>query len=105
VGNLLAIAVLSAVALSILDHELTRNLQNPALTEGVQHAIQAARGQLVIEPALADTQGADRASAEAILKASLADSIRWAMLIAAALALIGAAAGALIPRRRRNHTP
>src|SRR3984885_14746576 len=102
VGNLLAIAILSAVALSILDHELTRNLQNPALSDGVKHAIQAARGQLVIEPALSNIQGADRASAESILKASLADSISWAMLIAAALALSGAAAGALIPRRSRG---
>jgi EmrB/QacA subfamily drug resistance transporter len=102
VGNLLAIAILSAVALSILDHELTRNLQNPALSEGVKHAIQAARGQLVIEPALTNIQGADRANAESILKASLADSIRWAMLIAAAMALSGAVAGALIPRRTRG---
>jgi EmrB/QacA subfamily drug resistance transporter len=104
VGNLLAIAILSAVALSILDHDLTQNLQNPALSEGVKHAIQAARGQLVIEPALANIRGADRANAESILKASLADSIEWAMLIAAALALCGAAAGALIPRRTRDRT-
>jgi uncharacterized membrane protein YgcG len=102
VGNLLAIAILSAVALSILDHELTRNLQNPALSEGVKHAIQAARGQLVIEPALTNIQGADRTNAESILKASLADSIRWAMLIAAAMALSGAVASALIPRRTRG---
>jgi MFS family permease len=104
VGNLLAIAILSAVALSILDHDLTQNLQNPALSEGVKHAIQAARGQLVIEPALANIHGADRANAESILKASLADSIEWAMLIAAALALCGAAAGALIPRQTRDRT-
>ncbi len=102
IGNLLAIAVLSAVALSILDHELARNLQNPVLSEGVKHAIQAARGQLVIEAALTNVQGADRANAASILKASLADSIRWAMLIAAAIALSGAAAGALIPRPTRG---
>jgi MFS family permease len=102
VAGLLTIAVLSAVALSILDHELSRNLQNPALSEGVKHAIQAARGQLVIEPALTNIQGADRANAEPILKGSLAESIRWAMLIAAAMALSGAAAGALIPRPTRG---
>jgi EmrB/QacA subfamily drug resistance transporter len=102
VGSLLAIAILSAITLSILDHGLTRNLQNPALSEGVKHAIQAVRGQLVIEPALANIQGADRANAESILKASLAEGIRWAMLIAAAIALIGAAAGALIPRPTRD---
>jgi predicted MFS family arabinose efflux permease len=69
VANLLAIAVLGAVALSMLDHELTRNLQIPALSEPVKHAIQTARGQLVIEPALADIQGADKADAELILRA------------------------------------
>jgi EmrB/QacA subfamily drug resistance transporter len=99
VANLLAIAVLGAVALSMLDHELTRNLQIPALSEPVKHAIQTARGQLVIEPALADIQGADKANAELILRASLASSVRSVMLIAAAIALGGAAAGALIPRR------
>ena len=102
VGNLLAVAILSAVALSIFDHELARNLQNPALSEGVKQAIQAARGQLVIQPALANIQGADRANAESILKASLAEGITWAMLIAAAIALSGAAAGALIPRRTKG---
>jgi EmrB/QacA subfamily drug resistance transporter len=102
VAGLLTIAILSAVALSILDHELSRNLQNPALSEGVKHAIQAARGQLVIEPALTNIHGADRANAESILKGSLAESIRWAMLIAAAMALGGAAAGALIPRSTRG---
>jgi hypothetical protein len=95
VANLLAIAILGAVALSILDHVLALNLQNPALSEGVKHAIQAARGQLVIEPALANIQGADRADAELILRASLAESV----LIAGAIALGGAAAGCLIPRR------
>src|SRR5262249_19742133 len=62
---------------------------NPALSEGVKHAIQAARGQLVIEPALANIQGADRANAELILRASLADSVRWVMLFAGAIALGG----------------
>jgi hypothetical protein len=102
VANLLAIAILGAVALSILDHALTRNLQDLALSEGVKHVIQAARGQLVIEPALANVQGADRANAELILKASLAESIRWVMLIAAATALSAAAAGTLIPRPTRG---
>jgi MFS family permease len=102
VANLLAVAILGAVALSILDHELTRNLQNPALSDGVKHAIQAARGQLVIQPALADIHGADRTTAELILKASLAESVSWVMLIAAAIALGGAAAATLIPRRTKG---
>jgi EmrB/QacA subfamily drug resistance transporter len=102
VANLLAIAILGAIALSILDHALTWNLQNPTLSEGVKHAIQAARGQLVIEPALTNLQGSDRVNAELILRASLAESTRWVMLIAAAIALGGAAAGTLIPRPTRG---
>jgi EmrB/QacA subfamily drug resistance transporter len=102
VANLLAIAILGAVALAILDHALAGNLQNPALSEGVKHAIQAARGQLVIEPALGDAQGADRAEAALILRGSLAESIRWVMLLAAALALGAAAAGTLIPRSTKG---
>jgi hypothetical protein len=73
-------------------------LQNPALSEDVKHAIQTARGQLVIEPALTGIQGVDRANAELILRASLAASVRSVMLIAAAIALGGAAAATLIPR-------
>jgi MFS family permease len=102
VANLLAIAILGAVALSILDHTLARDLQSPALSEGVKHAIQAARGQLVIEPALSDVQGADRANAALILRGSLAKSIRWVMLIAAAIALGAAAAGTLIPHSTKS---
>ena len=98
VANLLAIAILGAVALSILDHALARNLQNPELSEGVKHAIQAAHGQLVIDPALSNIQGADKANAALILRGSLGESIRWVMLIAAAFALGAAAAGTLIPR-------
>jgi hypothetical protein len=104
VANLLAIAILGAVALAILDHALARNLQNPALSEGVKHAIQAAHGQLVIEPALGEVQGADRADAALILRGSLAESIRWVMLIAAAIALGAAAAGTLIPRSTRGRS-
>ena len=102
VANLLAIAILGAVALSILDHALAQNLQNPALSEDVKHAIQTARGQLVIEPALSNIRGADQANAALILRGSLAESIKWVMLIAAAIALSAAAAGTLIPRRTRG---
>jgi len=102
VANLLAIAILGAAALAILDHALARNLQDPALSEGVKHAIQGTRGQLVIEPTLSSVQGSDRADAARILKESLAESIKWVMLIAAAIALSAAAAGRLIPRSAKG---
>ena len=98
VANLLAVAILGAVAVSFLDHALAQHLQSGVLSDGVKHAIEAARGQLVIEPTLATVQGADRAVAELILKGTLAESIRSVMLITAFVALGGAIAGSLIPR-------
>ncbi len=102
VANLLAVAVLGAVAVSILDQTLTQHLQSEVLSDGVKQAIEAARGQLVIQPTLANTQGADRAVAEQILRGSLAESIRSVMLIAAVVALGGAVAGTLIPRSTKG---
>jgi hypothetical protein len=98
VANLLAVALLGGVALATLDHALDRHLQGAALSEAAEYAIQAARGQLVIEPALANIQGADKPVAELILKGSLAESVRSVILVAAIFALSAAAAGTLIPR-------
>jgi EmrB/QacA subfamily drug resistance transporter len=105
VANLLAVAVLGAIAVAILDHALTAHLQSQALTDGVRHAIDAARGQLVIQPTLLKIDGPDRAVAEQILKGSLAESIRSVMLIASVVALGAAAAGALIPRSAHGSAP
>ena len=101
VADLLAVAILGAVALAILNQALDHHLQGEAFSEDVRHAIRAARGQLVIGPAIAGLEGVDRSTAEMIITGSLAQSIRWVMLIAAALALGAAAAGALIPGRPR----
>jgi hypothetical protein len=78
-------------------------LQGAALSEAAKHAIEAARGQLVIEPALGNIQAADRPIAELILKGSLAESVRTVLLVAALLALSAAAAGMLIPRSTNAH--
>jgi hypothetical protein len=98
VANLLAVAILGGVAAATLDHALNQHLQGAALSEAAKHAIEAVRGQLVIEPALGNIQGADRPVAELVLKGSLAESIRTVLLVAALLALSAAAAGSLIPR-------
>jgi hypothetical protein len=82
----------------ILNHALDRHLQGVALSRGIQQAIQAAHGSFVIEPALSNARGADRVAAEVIIKGSLAESIRFVMLIAAVLALSAAAVGTLLPR-------
>jgi hypothetical protein len=77
VANLFAVAILGGVAVASLDHALNQHLQGAALSEAAKHAIEAARGQLVIEPAL---------------------GVRSVLLVAALLALGAAAAGSLIPR-------
>ena len=103
VANLLAVAAFGAVAILILNRLLDGQLQSQILSAAVKNAIAAAHGQLVIEPSLADLQGDDRATAALILRRSLAESIRWVMLMAAVIALSGAAAATLIPRPNKDH--
>jgi MFS family permease len=105
VANLFAVAILGAVALGILNQTLDRHLQSGTLSTGVQQAIQAAHGSFVIEPALSNTQGADRLAAETVIKGSLAESIRSVMLIAAVLAISAAAVGTLLPRSIESSDP
>ncbi len=99
VASLLAVAIFGAVALGVHDHALDGHVR-AAATPAVQHAIDAARGQFVIEPALAGLQGDERAQAAIILRGSLAEGIQVAMGLAAALALAAGLCAALtIPRR------
>jgi EmrB/QacA subfamily drug resistance transporter len=98
VANLLAVAILGAVALAVLDQALERQLLSADLSSGVKQALQRARDTFVVEPSLAGVQAADRQIAEPIIKGALAESMQVATFIAAALALAGAAVGGLIPR-------
>jgi len=102
VANLLAVAAFGAVAILILNRLLDGQLQSQVLSAAVKNAIAAAHGQLVIEPSLEGLQGDDRAAAALILRRSLAESIRWVMVMAAVMALSGAAAAALIPRSNKD---
>jgi EmrB/QacA subfamily drug resistance transporter len=97
VANLLAIAVLGALALGAYNRALDDHLKGPPVSGAVVRAVQSAHGQFVTAPALSLVQGNDRSAAEKIIKESLASSIRLVMLAAAALALAGAASGALLP--------
>jgi hypothetical protein len=98
VANLLAIAVLGAVALGTYNQALADHLKGRTVSGDVVKAVQDAHGQFVTAPALSTVHGDDRLAAEKIIKESLAGSIRLVMLTAAALALAGAAAGAILPR-------
>ncbi len=102
VANLLAVAVLGALALGLYDRGLDRYLAGKSLPSEVTQAVSEAKGQFVIAPALAKVQGDDRQLAESIVRDSLAKSIRSIMLICAALALAGAASSTLLPTSRHQ---
>jgi EmrB/QacA subfamily drug resistance transporter len=97
-ANLLAVAILGALALGIYDHALDRKLAAKDVSDEVQQALQIARGQFVTTPALATVRGNDRQVAEMVIKGSLAESIKVIMLVCAGLALAGSASGMLLPR-------
>jgi len=97
-ANLLAVAILGALALGIYDHALDRKLAAKGISGEAQQALQIARGQFVTAPALSTVQGNDRQVAEMVIKGSLAESIKVIMLLCAELALAGAASGMLLPR-------
>jgi EmrB/QacA subfamily drug resistance transporter len=102
VASLLAVAILGAMALGLYDHALDASIRTRPVSAEVRQAVAGAHGQFVAAPALAALQGDDREVAAGIIKESLAHSIRVVMLTCAALALAGAASGALLPRRTVN---
>jgi EmrB/QacA subfamily drug resistance transporter len=102
VASLLAVAILGAMALGLYDHALDASISTRPVSAEVRQAIASAHGQFVAAPALAALQGDDHDVASGIIKQSLARSIRVVMLTCAALALAGAASGALLPRRPVN---
>ncbi len=104
VANLLAIAILGALALGIYDHALDNNLEAKSVTSEAKYAIQIARGQFVTAPALSTVQGNDREVAGIVIKEFLAESIQIIMLVCAGLALAGAASGVLLPNSQGDRS-
>jgi EmrB/QacA subfamily drug resistance transporter len=100
VGSLLAVAVLGAVALHVFHRGLDTHLATRPVSSEIRQAVEAARGKFVIEPTLESLRGNDRQVAASILKNSLADGIRAAMLMAAGLAVAGAVCAAFTLRGR-----
>jgi MFS family permease len=103
VANLMAVAMLGAIALGVFNHALNEQLATGTLPADVKGAVQAAHGQFVIRPALTTLPDGDRQLAETIVKGSLGHSIRIIMWIAAGLALAAAGVGTLLPDRSREH--
>jgi EmrB/QacA subfamily drug resistance transporter len=94
-ANVLAVAILGAVALGVFNYGLDHRLANLAVSSEVNLAVQGVRGKFVTELPPAIVEGDDRTVAQSIIKDSLGDSIRLVMLLAAVLALAGAASAAV----------
>jgi EmrB/QacA subfamily drug resistance transporter len=102
VANLLAVALLGAVALGVFDRALDRRAAE-GVPGGVSEALAALHGKFASEEALGSLHSADRQLADGIVRASLAESIRIVMGLAAALAVAGAACAAVtMPGRSRQ---
>jgi MFS family permease len=99
VANLLAVAILGALALGLYDRALDESIKTKTVSVEARQAVEGARGQFVIAPALSAIAGDDREVATGIIKESLAHGIRVVMLTCAGLALAAAASGALLPGR------
>ncbi|HZP78400.1 MAG TPA: MFS transporter [Pseudolabrys sp.] len=92
VANLLAVAIFGAVVLTSFDRALDRSVAATPLPPQAREMIERGRGKFVIETA---GEGEAQKIATSVLKDSLAEGISTAMLLAAGLAVAGAAAAAL----------
>jgi len=105
-ANLLAVAILGAVALAVFNHALDQRIATQPMSADIVQALTAARGKFVVDGSVAQLQGGDREFAEALIRQSLAEGIRIVMWLAAALALASAVCTALMiapaaaPQRR-----
>jgi EmrB/QacA subfamily drug resistance transporter len=102
VGGLLVVALLGTVALGVFDRSLDRHLAEAPASSAVARAVDGARSGFVIPAMPASLSADERARTRAIVAASLEDTLRLAMYVAAALALASAlvAAASIAPTRR-----
>jgi EmrB/QacA subfamily drug resistance transporter len=107
VGSLLVIAILGSVALNVFQNSLERGLTAAHAAAPVTAAVRAARGGFVMPAMPPGLSSAERELAHAIVANSLADTVRLALWIAAALALASVlvAAVTIPPRAPTAHKP
>ncbi len=100
VASLLAVAVFGAVVLTSFDHALDARQRGLTLSTEARQVVEQGRGKFVI--ATDPGAGDQHKLATSLLRDSLADGIRVAMLMAAALALAAAGSALLTigPQRR-----
>jgi len=102
IANLLAVAIFGAVVLASFGQAIDRRLIDTSLAAETRQAVEQGRGQFVIAAPAAPSE--PQRTAQDLLRASLADGIRAAMLLAAALAVAGALS-ALLTIAPRKVTP
>jgi EmrB/QacA subfamily drug resistance transporter len=90
VGSLLLIALLGTIALGVFDRSLDRHLAETPTSAAVAQTVSSARGGFVIPAMPAGLSCAERERAREVIAASLADTVRLVLWIAAALALASA---------------
>jgi EmrB/QacA subfamily drug resistance transporter len=98
VAALLAVTIFGAIALIVFNNALDRRVATQDLSAAVRRTVENAHGKFSSEPAPGAKDDADRKVSAAIIRDSLAESVRLAMLMAAALALGGAAVAAVAIR-------
>lgn len=102
VGSLLVVAVLGSVAVGAMSRSLERRLEHAAAPPEVAQVVETARGGFVIPPIPVSLPDAQRRRARAIIAASIDETVRATLWIAATLALAGVlTAAATLPRRER----
>jgi EmrB/QacA subfamily drug resistance transporter len=102
VATLFAIAIFGAVTLSSFNRALDHQLEDPLLSFDGRQLIERARGTFVIETSSIGRSEEHRLQAEATIKGSLSHAIHLAMLLAAGLALAGAACAAFTIRQTQD---
>jgi EmrB/QacA subfamily drug resistance transporter len=90
VGGLLVIALLGTVALGVFDRALERHLAATPASSAVAQAVRSAGSGFVMPALPATLSPAERVRTRAIVAASLEDTVRLALWVAAALALASA---------------
>jgi EmrB/QacA subfamily drug resistance transporter len=103
-GALLTIALLGSVCLGVFDRSLDRRLAETQTSQAVANAVQTARDGFVVPPLPGDLSAADRNFARQLIAASLSDTVRMALWIAALLALAGGLSAALTIRDKNAAT-
>jgi EmrB/QacA subfamily drug resistance transporter len=90
VGSLMLIAILGSLALAVFNHALDSGLAEGRASAGVQAAVHAARGGFVIPSMPAALTGEEQRGVRAIVTGALVATLRLAMWVTAALALLSA---------------